>query len=208
MTEAPQMTFWPPLLQRYMVNPTRLRVRPRGMSFSGRVQVALAVCFAIASVIALALLGWPEASVFAFVSLPLWTPLTYRWRWCDIEHVPGGWCVAAGFGRLSLSQVRFGARSIQTSCIDRETQKAAGRIPEDLQGAPRPFSGYYVLRLEFVTLPFNRDPEPVIIGEGAALPRDELEALGQVFEQMATGNPTLYPLEACALATTRKEDVP
>ena len=203
MTEAAQMTFWPPPLQKHRVSATRLRIRPRRMIRWGGVLLTVAACFVILSFIALFMQEWPESALFALLSLPLCIPLGYRWRWCDIEYVPGGWCVATGFSRWSVSEVRFGARSLQTWCIDRLLHSPVGRLPEDRPCPTFPEAGYHVLRLEFVTLPFAGDPEPLILGDGAVLPRDELEALGQVFERMATGNPPLYPLEVGALADAR-----
>ena len=200
MTEASQVTFWPPLLQRYMVNRTRLRLRPHRMMPGASIMVGGAVCCVIGALVALAVQEYWFAVALAISCVPMCVALPYRWRWCDIEQVTGGWRVTTGIRGWCLSELRFGARSIQTWCIDRETQKAVGRVPESLPGRVIAPSGYHVLRLEFVALPFAGDPEPLIIGEGAVLPRDELEALGQVFEQMATGNPPLYPLEAGALA--------
>ena len=199
MSEGSKVTFWPPALQKYIASATRLRLRPRRMMPGASIVVGCAVCCAIGALIALAIQEYLLALVLTISCVPMCIALPYRWRWCDIEQVTGGWRVTTGIRGWSLSEVRFGARSVQTWCIDRETQTAAGRVPESLPGPSR-LGGYHVLRLEFVTLPFNRDPEPLIIGEGAVLPRDELEALGQVFEQMATGNPPLYPLEAEAFA--------
>ena len=208
MTEAPQMTFWPPALQPYMVSAKRLRLRPRRMMPGASIMVGFAVCLAMGALVALVIEEYRLAVALAISCVPMCIALPYRWRWCDIEQVKGGWRVTTGIRRWCLSELRFGARSIQTWCIDRETQSAAGRVPESLPGRVVAPSGYHVLRLEFVALPFAGAPEPLIIGDGAVLPRDELEALGELFEHMATGNPPQYPLEAGALATTRKEDVP
>lgn len=198
MSEGSRVTFWPPALQQYMASATRLRLRPRRMMPGASMVVGVAVCCAIGALVALAIQEYLLALVLTISCVPMCIALPYRWRWCDIEQITGGWRVTTGIRGWSLSELRFGARSIQTWCIDRETQTRAGRVPESLPGPGWSGGGYHVLRLEFVTLPFAGDPEPLIIGEGAVLPRDELEALGQVFEQMATGNPPLYPLEGAA----------